>query len=1690
MNQKITSIAIVCAMLLMGISINIDSGAQGAFVNYQSVPWTSDFTPLDSAWDPAGDNCVVVGNDTSGLQSSAWHFYEPTNTWSPIFEGTDASSPAANVVVNDNTSMTYGSIQSAIDAASSGNVLEVWSGTYYENIAINKMLTIIGNGSANTIIDGGNADNVVHIGASNVEFSGFSVTGSTLFSGYAGILLFNSDNCNIHDNYIYDNYDGIRLEGSSNNIITENDVENNEVGIITASSPETKSLMGVSEDGGSVGYGAMYELDTDGSNFDVIREFLPEHQDGRNPYYNAALTLDMFDLNTLYGTTRYGGSHNAGIIFRTDVNGASYDILFNFTASVNDGRYPTGDLLQIGDELYGMCNSGGSSNYGTIFKIRTDGSDFEVLHSFTGGAGGSSPQYGGLVYDGSSIYGMTYNGGTIYGTIFQIYPDGSGFTILHNFDSANGEYPYGSLTVSGGMLYGMTRMGGLWDDGVIFKIDTSGGGYTVLREFGPTFYNPYGNLLIIGSNLYGMVYNGPANYGGVFTIDIWGGGFNVLHSFAGGVGDGGYPYGSLVHDGSGMLYGTTRSYGANSVGTIFKVSTDGLTYNLITSFTGTAGVAPGSYSGCNLIYDGGWLYGTTQSGGTTNDGTIFKVRWDGSLFTSLHNFDDATNGGTYPKSNLLQSGDYIYGVTNNGGIYGSGTLYKMNIDKTGYTIMHHFNSVDGSNGDNPYSEPIQVGGTLYGTTYDGGVFGQGTIYKIETDGTGFSLLHSFQGGLTDGASPYSGLTYDGSFLYGATRNGGPSNYGSVYRINTGGFGYTTMHLFGGVPDGEYPGYGKLLDDGVFLYGTTTNGGMFDRGTVFKIAKATSIVTILHNFTSVVSDAQYPYGGLVSDGTYLYGMTSSGGVYGDGTVYRVRTDGSNFGLMHHFDYNADGGYPEASLTLDGNTLYGVTSEGGDGVTDYGTVFKIDKDTAVFTLLRYFQGNPGIAYPYGCGIAMITYPAADSWTNLIYHNNLIDNTIQAWDNMPIPGNAWDNGLPDGGNYWNDYGGVDMPPNGIGDSSYFILGGVGASDDRPWMRENGWKLPYTSLLRVKWDDVNERFWMCGEYSTNAASSIYYVQNGSFDAMVPIEAPTITFTALEPDNLGAILLGGNNLDAMYYYDGDNGHEVTEIGTTKMWGWNITDIAFNPNDDRFYVVGNQMNQDKGVAFHTDEVPLDSGSANCYLDTSTFINTPPGKLKAIDWNPVRDYALVVGDGIYRMDIYDGNPGYELTWTEIEAASAGITFSDVSWDSDGWNEAGISGDDSTFGTYWRYYHTNPNLQNGFTNSTAGTEYTTCAMKPPSSPKWLLLLGGAGGLQINIEELDQSSTVSASSINPNVYWVGFNDTAMNPKNNQVISPDSSFYITFEGNYSGGWDQVSVDIDMWYDFGFIGTNSMYPVETDFNRNKAFSLTYTPAAFPPIAVNYPNGPVMEFQTGTITDIVSIPHPTMPAYSTHRVEIEILLGAQMFAADGSGSMGIGPDYHSDPNIALDRANTWDFNVNMTDIGDPTKFNSTYGEFGVNKAISISITGDPGADGTPGTNGVYLGSNTIEYSTNTNYWVNVSIPNLYLYGNEASPYFITADKLQVENTNGLSYLPLVSDIDAATYFQGADLKWCVWGSSAGGSLQAPGNGTTAHGPWGSNYNNYGSVDGSTTVEWYVDLPGALAAGTYEATISYSIETEG
>jgi len=348
-----------------------------------------------------------------------------------------------------------------------------------------------------------------------------------------------------------------------------------------------------------------------------------------------------------------------------------------------------------------------------------------------------------------------------------------------------------------------------------------------------------------------------------------------------------------------------------------------------------------------VILSGNTLYGTASDGGPGSpNGTVYKVNTDGTGFTVLHSFtftgQPPTNGdGAIPYSGLILSGNTLYGTANQGGSSANGTVFAINTDGLGFTNLYSFtatpaeNSFTNNDGANPQAGLTLSGNTLYGTARNGGASGVGTVFAVNTDGSGFTNLHSFAGG-SDGADPWAGLILSGNLLYGAARIGGGSGVGTVFAVSTNGSGFTNLYAFTGGEEGGYPAAGLMLS-GNTLYGTANSGGGSGVGAVFAVNTDGSGINTVHTFMSS-SDGANSYTGLILLGNTLYGTTSTGGSLGGGTAFAVNTNGTDFAILNSFSTGGSfGDRPRGDFILSGNILYGTTYGGGN--SGWGTVFSL-------------------------------------------------------------------------------------------------------------------------------------------------------------------------------------------------------------------------------------------------------------------------------------------------------------------------------------------------------------------------------------------------------------------------------------------------------------------------------------------------------------------------------------------------------------------------------------------------------------------------------------------------------------------------------------------------------------------------------------------------------------------------------
>jgi uncharacterized repeat protein (TIGR03803 family) len=228
----------------------------------------------------------------------------------------------------------------------------------------------------------------------------------------------------------------------------------------------------------------------------------------------------------------------------------------------------------------------------------------------------------------------------------------------------------------------------------------------------------------------------------------------------------------------------------------------------------------------------------------------------------------------------------------NGGREGNGAVFAINTDSTGFASLYSFTG--GNDGSSPAGGLVLSGNTLFGTTSQGGSSGNGVVFAVNTDSTGYTNLYSFTGG-DDGASPYSGLVLSGDMLYGTAFAGGSGSSGTVFAISTNGSGFTNLYSFTGGNDGANPK--TLILSGNMLYGTASGGGSSSNGVVFAVSTNGTIFTNLYSFTAnpppqnTNSDGAFPRAGLFLSSNTLYGTTFQGGNSDNGTVFALTLSNS-------------------------------------------------------------------------------------------------------------------------------------------------------------------------------------------------------------------------------------------------------------------------------------------------------------------------------------------------------------------------------------------------------------------------------------------------------------------------------------------------------------------------------------------------------------------------------------------------------------------------------------------------------------------------------------------------------------------------------------------------------------------------------------------------------------------------------
>lgn len=536
---------------------------------------------------------------------------------------------------------------------------------------------------------------------------------------------------------------------------------------------------------------------------------------GSATFSTAALSAGSHSITAVYGGDSNFGSSTSAAVTQTVNKAATTTKLVSSRKTSVLGRPVT---------FTATVTSSGGTPTGTVTIY--DGPS--VLGTSTLSAGAASFTTTSLSV-GKHIISASYDGNNNFGysEFWLLKQRVISFTTVHNFSggTTDGALPRGDLILDqSGALYGATLLGGAQNQGVVFKLSPPVTGQTRWTE-------------------------------------------DILHSFAGGVDDGSQPAAGLTADASGALYGATSRGGPSDLGTVYKLSPPPSgkapwTKTTLHSFAGSNddGAQP---AGALTADRNGALYGTTSRGGPSNQGTVFKLtppaggqgKWTKTI---LHSF--AGSDGAQPLTGVrADAGGALYGTTSLGGSSNQGTVFKLTPPAGGQTqwvktILHSF-----AGGENDGAQPVggvtaDRGGTLYGTTSRGGRSNQGVVFKLTQPASGqtpwtMTILHNFAGGLDAGAGPLAGpfVDSDGA-LYGTTSKGGiagttcgPDRCGIVYAVTPPDeeqpqWDETALYFFTGASDGGHLTGGLVAGPGNALYGATGAGGPANQGTVFKLVQ--------------------------------------------------------------------------------------------------------------------------------------------------------------------------------------------------------------------------------------------------------------------------------------------------------------------------------------------------------------------------------------------------------------------------------------------------------------------------------------------------------------------------------------------------------------------------------------------------------------------------------------------------------------------------------------------------------------------------------------------------------------------------------------------------------------------------------------------------------------------------------------
>jgi uncharacterized repeat protein (TIGR03803 family) len=652
-------------------------------------------------------------------------------------------------------------------------------------------------------------------------------------------------------------------------------------------------LYGVTRAGGANNDGVIFSFDTATQLYQKLYDF--DGTNGSNPYEGLSAGSD----GKLYGITAAGGAHSGGVIFSIDPSTGTYTKLYDMAANASS----MGPLSLYHDKFYGLTLYDGANGSGVFFCFDPASGTYTDIHDYSYSSYDGFQSPGRMVVYNDILYGVCAGGdefnsntGYGYGQLFSYNDAGSGYTPLFNFTTSQYE-PMG-IALYNNILYGVTYEGGVYSWGGVFSFDPASGAYNELTGFNQALASSEGNIIAynnklvgIGSsciyqvtldgngtlsdlqdfssvspqlngaaygalllpaaaappNLWGITSTGGANsVGAVFSVNTDGSKMQVAYNFLNDGVDGKNPYGALT-EWNNVFYGTTGSGGVNGYGTLFSYNPSGAgTYKKLVDLGGTSGTNNGSTPRGGLVTAGKLLYGITKAGGTTDGGVIFSFDPTTGLYTDLFDMADAT--GTSSDGPLTLYKGILYGLTNSGGENNYGVIFSFDPGTGTYTDLYDLNY---STGSNPFGDEslVAYNGLLYGVANAGGVNGYGVIFSFDPAARQYTDVHDFA--LSTGGNP-RGIVLLNNVIYGATQNGvgSGSKKGAFFSFDPSGNIYKDLYDFSvnGAANGSYPTTGPIVVNGKLVGIARSNGGK-GYGTIYQYDTLAGTLTDLLDFSN-------------------------------------------------------------------------------------------------------------------------------------------------------------------------------------------------------------------------------------------------------------------------------------------------------------------------------------------------------------------------------------------------------------------------------------------------------------------------------------------------------------------------------------------------------------------------------------------------------------------------------------------------------------------------------------------------------------------------------------------------------------------------------------------------------------------------------------------------------------------------